>query len=261
MNNREHCWSLTALWAAVMAAVCAGASDRVQAATDRYERAVAHAGRAASDLKRDGLDHPAGLLRLTGIGPGMRVADFLAGDGYYSELASYLVGPGGQVLMINNGAFEKWSADGLLKRQIGQRLPNVEHRVVELGQMHLPAASLDAALLIKVYHDLYWVDATKEWPAIDTATVLDDIARAIKPGGVLLLVDHSAIAGTGKGDAGRLHRIDEAYARADFATRGFSEIAHSDLLRRADDKRDQISYQEPMLGKTDRFVLVFRKRR
>ena len=183
------------------------------------------------------------------------------GDGYYSELLSYLVGPKGHVLMINNGAFEKWSADGLQKRQVGQRLTNVEQRVVELAQLNLPADSLDGALMVKVYHDLYWVDATGEWPAIDTTKVLDELARAIKPGGTLLLVDHSASAGTGKSEAGRLHRIDEAYARAEFETRGFSVIAHSDLLRRADDQRDQISYQQPMLGKTDRFVLVFRKRR
>ena len=36
-------------------------------------------------------------------------------------------------------------------------------------------------------------------------------------------------------------------------------IASSDLLRRKDDPREQISYKEPMLGKTDRFVLVFKK--
>jgi predicted methyltransferase len=36
-------------------------------------------------------------------------------------------------------------------------------------------------------------------------------------------------------------------------------IASSQVLRRPDDPRDQISYQGPMLGKTDRFVLVFRK--
>src|SRR5256885_13461382 len=71
-------------------------------AGDRYDAAVAQAGRSADDVKRDALDHPGDILRLTGIGPGMRVADILAGDGYYSELASSLVGPTGQVLSINN---------------------------------------------------------------------------------------------------------------------------------------------------------------
>lgn len=89
--------------------------------------------------------------------------------------------------------------------------------------------------------------------------VLAQLARALKPGGVLLLVDHSAKPGTGSADATPLHRIDEAYAVKEFESHGFKGIAKSDALRRADDPRDQITYQGPMLGKTDRFVVVFRK--
>jgi predicted methyltransferase len=81
----------------------------------------------------------------------------------------------------------------------------------------------------------------------------------LKPGGLLLLVDHSAKPGTGSADAGTLHRIDEAYTVHDFEKRGFKVIGKSDLLRRPDDKRELVSYTPPGLGKTDRFVLVFRK--
>jgi predicted methyltransferase len=226
---------------------------------DRYAAAVQHAGRSEADHKRDLLDHPAEVLRLARIRPGMKVADILAADGYYSELLSYLVGPRGHVLLLNNAAFEKWSDNGWRPRIADHRLPNIEHRLAELEQMQLGERTLDAVLLVKVYHDMYWVDPKSEWPPVAVDRVLDDIARAIKPGGTLLLVDHSAAPGTGNADAGRLHRIDEQYARHDFESRGFKLIAHSDVLRRADDKRDMISYKEPMLGKTDRFVLVFRK--
>src|SRR5207253_11173856 len=71
---------------------------------DVYQAAVEHQGRSSDDLKRDSLDHPAEVLRLAGIKPGMQVADYLAGDGYYSELLSYVVGPKGHVLLINNAA-------------------------------------------------------------------------------------------------------------------------------------------------------------
>ena len=50
------------------------------------DAALTHAGRPAADSARDALDHPAEMLRLAGIKPGMKVADVLAGDGYYSEL-------------------------------------------------------------------------------------------------------------------------------------------------------------------------------
>lgn len=235
------------------------------AAADRFDRAVAHEGRFAADSKRDALDHPAQMLRLTGIKPGMQVADMLAGDGYYSELLANLVGARGQVLMINNAAFDHWSDGDRQARLAGNRLPNVEYQVLDLNQMNLTANSLDAIVLSKVYHDLYWVDTQNAtqglWPKLDTSLVLDQLVHALKRGGIVLLIDHSAKAGHGSADASSLHRIEESFARQDFEQRGLKLIASSDLLRRSDDPREQISYQEPMLGKTDRFVWVFRKTR
>src|SRR5690349_2953839 len=77
-------------------------------AADAYDAAVQHSGRPADDVKRDSLDHPAEVLRLAGIKPGMHVIDFIGADGYYSELLSYVVGPSGHVLLLNNPSSEKW---------------------------------------------------------------------------------------------------------------------------------------------------------
>jgi predicted methyltransferase len=229
------------------------------AQADVYDAALSRAGRPAADRQRDALDHPAELLRLTGIAPGMHVADVLSGGGYYSELLSYLVGPSGKVLLINNPEYDAWS-DGLSARLAGDRLPNVEHLTVDLNHMNLPAQSLDAVLLIKVYHDFYWVsEKPGEWPKIDVDSVLTQLARSLKPGGKLLLVDHSAKDGSGASAATPLHRIEEAYAIKDFEAHGLKVVAKSDLLRRPDDARDQITYKGAMVGKTDRFVVVFKK--
>jgi predicted methyltransferase len=228
-------------------------------AADVYDAAVAHPGRSPADLKRDELDHPAEILRLSGIKPGMRVADVLAGDGYYSELVSYVVGAQGYVLSINNTAFDGWTDGDRQARLANDRLPNVQHQTLDLNDMRLAPDSLDAVLLIKVYHDLYWVDSTGKWPKIDTRGVLEQLARALRPGGVLLMVDHSAKLGHGAGDASTLHRIDEDYAIKDVESHGLKLVAKSDVLRRPDDARDQVSYKKPILGKTDRFVLVFGK--
>ncbi len=231
----------------------------VAAAADRFDAAVAHAGRPAADLKRDALDHPADILRLSDIKPGMTIADVLAGDGYYSELASYVVGPTGKVLLLNNAAFDKWTDDERKTRLADNRLPNVEHLTVDLDHMNLAPHSLDAVLLIKVYHDLYWVDSGGTWPKINVPGVLDQLHQALKPGGVLILVDHSAAKGHGKSDATSLHRIEEDFAVKDFLSHGFVVQDRSDVLRMPKDLRDQISYKGPMLGKTDRFIVVFRR--
>jgi predicted methyltransferase len=242
---------------ALLALACLG-SATVRA--DIYDDAAAHVGRTDKDVKRDALDHPVEILRLAGIKPGMRVADILGANGYYSELHSYIVGPKGHVYLLNNLAYDNWSR-GHWKERIDGRLPNVEHRTVDLEHLDLPGSSLDAVLLIKVYHDLYWVDEDPKdnWPKYDVNRVLNEVARVLKPGGILLLVDHSAKPGTGSADASKLHRIDEAYAQADFAKHGFKVIGRSDVLRRPDDERDQLTYEGPMVGKTDRFVLVLRK--
>jgi predicted methyltransferase len=255
---RRTCFLATLL--ALSALAAAGAQ------ADIYDDAVAHSGRTADDLKRDPIDHPAEMLRLAGIKPGMQVADFMAADGYYSELASYVVGPKGHVLLLNNATWDYWSGDHW-KERIAGRLPNVEHRTIDAEHVDVPDGSLDALLLVKAYHDFYVKpyhdssgDPRADWPKFDVSRIVDEIARMLKPGGVVLLIDHSAKSGTGTADATPLHRIDEAYARAEFEKHGFTFVRSSDLLRRPDDPRDAISYKGPMVGKTDRFVMVFHKR-
>jgi len=237
-------------WASLSPAAQAG---------DIYDAAVHHAGRNSADLKRDRTDKPADVLRLAGIKPGMKVADVLAADGYYSELLSYVVGADGHVLLLNNPAYDQFSNNAWRDRIEKHRLRNVEHRTVDMASMGLGDATLDAVVMIKVYHDLYWVAPQDGWPKIDVGAVLDQVAKALKPGGILVVVDHSAKAGTGSAAAQDLHRIDEAFARKDFESHGFVFEAESDALRRSDDARDRISYKAPMLGKTDRFVYVFHK--
>jgi predicted methyltransferase len=224
---------------------------------DRYDDALTHPGRPADDAQRDAIDHPAEVLRLAGIAPGMQVADFLGAGGYYTELLSALVGPKGHVYLLNNEAFEQWGERGWEKRIT--HLPNVTHQTIVVEHTGLPSRSLDAMLLIKVYHDLYWRSDEGPWPKIDTDATLSEIARVVKPGGILLLVDHSAKPGTGSADAGTLHRIDEQFARRDFEKHGFVFVKSSDVVRRPDDPRDKITYKGEMVGKTDRFVMVFKR--
>jgi predicted methyltransferase len=256
LNPSSH--RLPAL-AAVLALACLGSA---QVRADIYDEAVAHPGRPDKDVQRDALDHPAEVLRLAGLKPGMKVGDLMGANGYYAELVSYIVGPKGHVYILNNVAYDNWG-ENRWKQRIEGRLPNVEHRTEDLEHLDLPDHSLDAVLLIKVYHDLYWVDEDPkdQWPKYDVSRVLSEVARVLKPGGTLLLVDHSAKPGTGNSAAGALHRIDEAYAQADFEKHGFKLVGKSDVLRRPDDARDQLTYEGPMVGKTDRFVLVLRKNR
>jgi len=227
---------------------------------DMYDDAVAHAGRPAKDVERDALDHPAQILRLSGVGKGWKVGDYMGATGYYSELLSYLVGPHGHVYLLNNQAYDDWS-ENRWQGRINDRLPNVEHRQVDFENIGLPSHSLDAVFMIKVFHDLYWVDDDPKdhWPKFNTDRAMREVNRVLKNRGVLVLVDHSAKPGTGATNAQDLHRIDEEFVVQQLQKHGFRLVSRSDVLRRPEDARDQITYKGPMVGKTDRFVLVFRK--
>jgi len=171
MSGKRAIFTATLL--SFFAALLAGSGA---AAADRYDAAVSHPGRSAADLERDPKDKPAEVLRLSGIGAGMHVVDVLGGNGYYSEILSYLVGPTGEVRLVNNAGFDGYDPTWK-ERLAGGRLPNVTHRVVDLSAMQLGTATFDAALLIKVYHDLYWKELTDGPPKTDAKTVLDQVQR------------------------------------------------------------------------------------
>ncbi|MEZ5462244.1 class I SAM-dependent methyltransferase [Dokdonella sp.] len=220
---------------------------------------LANPARSEADRGRDARDQPEAVLTLAGFGPGMTIADIFGGGGYYSEILSGVVGVEGKVVLINNAAYDAYAKKGLEPRLADGRLPNVEYNIVPNDAMQLGDSTLDGAMIVMSYHDLYVVDPENGWPAIDAGQFLDQIATALKPGGVLLIVDHSAREGSGNSDANSLHRIEESFARADISSHGLELISSSDVLRNPDDPRDKGALDESIRGKTDRFVHVYRK--
>ena len=228
--------------------------------TALYEQAVAHDGRSAKDRERDARERPAEVMAFAGFKPGMKVADVFAGGGYYSELISYVVGSGGQVLMVNNVPYEDYAKDDIKARFATEgRLANVKRSVIESCNLQLGTSTLDAAMIIMSYHDLFYADPLNGWPAIDEPHFLDQIYAALKPGGVFLIVDHAAREGAGSSVALELHRIDEAFAVKDITSHGFRYEGHYDKLRNTADDRSKIVFDPAIRGKTDRFVHLYRK--
>lgn len=187
------------------------------------------------------------------------MADIFAGGGYYSELIASVVGVDGEVLMINNAAYKQFSAKPLARRTDGRSMGKVTIHDAEAEDLKLGENTLDAALIVMSYHDLYHVDAKGGWRAIDAADFLGQIQKALKPGGRFLIVDHYAAPGTGKTAAQDLHRIDVEFAKTDISSYGFSLAASSDALRNADDDYSVMVFDPAVRGKTDRFILVFEK--
>jgi predicted methyltransferase len=225
-----------------------------------YSDAVAHAGRSSQDRERDARELPAEVMAFAGFKPGMKVADVFGGGGYYSELISYVVGPKGEVALVNNVPYANYAGDEGKARFTPGRLPNVRRSVIESCDLKLGKESFDAILIVLSYHDLYHADPLGGWPEIDAAHFLDQLHAALKPQGIFLIVDHAAKAGTGKTAAQQLHRIDESFARSDIASHGFAFEGSFDKLRNPNDDYSKVVFDQAVRFKTDRFVHLYRKK-
>jgi predicted methyltransferase len=237
----------------------AQATDSVEALSE-YQAAVANETRSESDRARDKFRKPAEVLEFFHVESGMTVLDMFSGGGYYAEILSHLVGSDGKVYAQNNQAYVNYASDELTARYIDGRLLNVERVNVEVEDVALPANSVDVALLVLSYHDLYYKPVDGSWPDVDGPRMLSDMYRFLKPGGVLGVVDHDANSGLDKIEtATRLHRIQMMIARCEIEAAGFAFDGSSDVLRNPEDDRDKPMFAEGIRGKTDRFVLRFHK--
>lgn len=215
--------------------------------------------RLEADIARDARSRPDITLPLLELEAGDRVADIWAGGGYYSELIASIVGDEGEVLLVNNAAYAQFSKASLAERMTDRDIGSVTLHNREADSLDLGDNTLDGALIVMSYHDLYYVDETNGWAAIDPEDFLNQIASALKPGGRFLIVDHNAAPGTGKASAQDLHRIDVEFAKSDIASHGLRLVAESDALRNPDDFYALSVFDPSVRGQTDRFILVFEK--
>lgn len=224
-----------------------------------YELAVASPERPDADRERDAARKPAQVLEFFGIRPGMTVLDMFSGGGYYTELLSYVVGSAGRVVAHTNSAYAAFVGDEAVNRYAGNRLRNVEVLLAENNELRLRAEVFDAVMLILSYHDIYYVDEDNGWPRIDGPKMLAELLKALKPGGVLAVVDHYAADGSPRETGGTLHRIDPQIVINELEAAGFVLVNQADFLRNADDDHSKTVFNPEIRGRTDRFVLKFRK--
>lgn len=216
-------------------------------------------GRSTEDLQRDLRSKPELVLGLLDLEPGDTVLDLFTGGAYYSALLATVVGEEGRVWAHNNAAYAKFADQALTKRFSNGAPDQLTLIEREVGSLGLGEESLDGMLAVMSYHDLHWVDKEDGWPAIDVELFYSQLRAALKPGGRVVIVDHSATPGSGLDGVAEYHRIDEAFVIRDFANHGFKMVDSSDALRNADDPRNVYVFDPSIRGKTDRFILVFEK--
>jgi SAM-dependent methyltransferase len=156
------------------------------------------------------------LIEELHLKPGMVVADVGAGSGYLTRRMAPLVAPGGRILAVD---IQPEMLALLAKVAADPRYANVEPVQGAADDTHLPADSVDLAIMVDVYHEL-------EFPW----EVLESIVRALKPGGHVAFVEYR-----GEDPAvpiKDLHKMTERQVRLEAATHALAWESTGKLLPR-----------------------------
>jgi predicted methyltransferase len=254
MKTLHRSWvrsALRAAAAALISALAACAMPTMQDAavsTGQYLALLANPVRTERDRRMDETRHPVELLQFAQIRPGMQVLDVATGAGYTSQLLALAVAPSGKV----------WAQTPQPAAALSERL--AAHLQANLVVVKRPfddpvppeAARLDLVTLILNYHDISYL-------AVDRDTMNRKLFAALKPGGRYVVVDHSALPGTGITAGKTLHRIEEAFVIEEVRRAGFVLDGEGAFMRNAGDKRDEPSNHATQ--PSDKFVLRFVKPR
>jgi predicted methyltransferase len=245
-----HRVRLFALASILAAGTCAPAA--AQDAAPDYQAIVAAPDRSDADRQTDQRRDPARMLAFTGVKSGMKVLDMEANAGYSTELLARAVGATGVVYAQDSAdVIERVVKDKFDIRAQKPAMKNVLHVIRNFDDPIPPdAAGLDLITFFFAYHDTTYMP-------VDRAEMNRKLFAALKPGGFLVIADHSARAGDGTTVGKTLHRIEESTLRQEIEAAGFKLVDEGNFLRHPEDPRDAAVFKPKV--PVDEFVLKYQK--
>jgi predicted methyltransferase len=216
-----------------------------------YAAIFAAPDRSEADRQNDARRNPVELFGFTGARPGMKVLDMGAGGGYSTEMLARIVAPGGTVYSQNPAGMFPGAIKAYEARAKSPAMKNAV-RLERPFEDPLPpgVGGLDLVTFFFFYHDTVHL-------GVDRAQMNRHLYEALKPGGVLVVADHSARTGDGVNAAKSLHRIEESVVRRELEAAGFRFVAEGRFLRNPGDPRSE-PVAKPKVP-NDEFVLKYRK--
>lgn len=238
---------------------CAPASiAAAQPAEAALAQALTDPARPADQVALDALRKPAEVIAFAGVKRGDRVADFMPGNGYFTRILSRVVGSEGRVYaflaaqQLANCSPDETAGTRALEKDV--RYTNVRVLIDAADRFAAPEP-LDVVWMSLGYHDLH--DSFMR--PLDIGALNAAVFRALKPGGIYLVIDHAAAAGSGLRDTETLHRIDPQTLVAEVTAAGFVLEAQSAVLRNPADSHLLKVFDPAIRHQTDQVILRFRK--
>ena len=240
---------------ALSSAACMGAmGEGAPPAPADYAAALGGSSRPADDRARDEARHTAETLAFARVRPGQKIADMIIGGGYFTRVFSAAVGPGGRVTAWQPAEFIAFQASYGESLTAVDAFANVDGIRSSMGAPDFPMG-LDLVFTAQNYHDLHLNIA----PADTASRVNAAVFRALKPGGLYVVIDHHAVAGAPLTAADTVHRIDIEAVKREVLAAGFVLDGESDILANAHDPRTASVFDASIRGRTSQFMLRFRK--
>ena len=237
----------------VLMMIAIAAATAAQTLAQNYEAIVAAPDRSDADRNTDKRRDPVKLLRFIDVKKGMKVLDMEAGAGYTTELLARSVGPSGIVYAQDSAEVIERIKDKFDLRAQAPVMKRVIHVVRNFDDPLPPnVRNLDLITFFFAYHDITYMQ-------VDRAEMNRKLFAALKPGGYLVIADHSAKEGDGTSVGKTLHRIEESVLRKEVEAAGFKLVAEGNFLRHPEDTRDAIVFRAPT--PVDEFVLKYQKPR
>ena len=192
------------------------------------------------------------VVQFIGLKKGDKVADIVAGR--LTASLAQAVGPTGKVYAIETAEVAKAHPEALAHmKELASQSPNVIVSAEPVATALPPG--LDAVFIRQNYHDLY----DKFMGPADVPAFNKAVFAALKPGGVYVVLDHVAAAGSGIGATETLHRIDPARVKSDVLAAGFKLDAESAILANTADDHTKKVFDPAVRGHTDQFLFRFKK--
>ncbi len=223
------------------------------------EAAIAAPDRPDYTRKMDGERKPVATLAFLGLQPGMDTADMFPGTGYWTEILANAVGPEGSVTALEPEQFASGEKTMAAWKDLIGRTHGVTLSVYPFEKFTYAPDSFDFVIINLNYHDLYWESEKYQVPRTDPDAFVANLYIATRPGGIVGIIDHVGNPGDTRETVENFHRIDPAVVRADFAKAGFILEEESDLLANPNDDHTTNVFDPAIRGKTDRFMMRFRK--
>ena len=220
-----------------------------------YASAVDDPARPEADREREATRKPAELLAFAQIDAGEKIGDYIMGGGYMTRLLAHAVGEEGRIYAFQPEEFIAFRPDYAAEQDTAVAgYANVTPLRAPVTAPGFPEP-LDTIVTVMNFHDLY----IPQMPADTSVRAIAALHGALKPGGTLVVVDHSAAEGSGTQTTDATHRIDRQTVIDDLTAAGFTLEAESDLYSRPEDNRDLNVFEPAMRGQTDQFALRLRK--